>query len=71
MGNILELQQADLVAMARAYADAGAEMVLTNTFGGNRFTLERYGLQQRVRDVNREAARLAREGVPSARRLGI
>ena len=46
--------------MAAAYFDAGAEMVLTNTFGGNRFSLDKYGLGDRVADFNREAALLAR-----------
>ena len=46
--------------MAAAYYDAGAEMALTNTFGGNRFSLDKYGLGDRVADFNREAALLAR-----------
>ncbi len=46
--------------MASAYFDAGAEMVLTNTFGGNRYSLAKYDLGDRVPELNREAARLAK-----------
>lgn len=46
--------------MASAYFDAGAEMVLTNTFGGNRYSLTKYGLGDRVAEFNRNAAQLAK-----------
>ncbi len=46
--------------MAAAYFDAGAEMVLTNTFSGNRFSLRNYDLADSVVPFNREAARLAK-----------
>jgi 5-methyltetrahydrofolate--homocysteine methyltransferase len=45
----------------RAYADAGAEVLLTNTFGGSRIALDRHGAGDRVAELNRAAARLARE----------
>ena len=46
--------------MASAYFDAGAEMVLTNTFGGNRYSLAKYDLGDRVTEFNREAVLLAK-----------
>ena len=46
--------------MAAAYFDAGAEMVLTNTFGGNRYNLSMYGLGDQVTEFNQRAALLAR-----------
>ena len=46
--------------MASAYFDAGAEMVLTNTFGGNRYSLAKYDLGNRVTEFNREAVLLAK-----------
>ena len=46
--------------MAAAYFDAGAEMVLTNTFGGNRYNLSMYGLGDQVTEFNTQAARLAK-----------
>jgi homocysteine S-methyltransferase len=45
----------------RAYREAGAEILETNTFGGNRVRLDRYGLGDRVYDVNKAGAELARE----------
>jgi 5-methyltetrahydrofolate--homocysteine methyltransferase len=39
---------------------AGADVVETNTFRANRLTLREYGLQDRVADINRVAAQLAR-----------
>lgn len=53
--------------MAAAYFDAGAEMVLTNTFGGNRYGLGNYGLADRVAEFNRESARLAKSQAGAGR----
>lgn len=44
----------------RAYLAAGAQVLLTNTFGGNRLRLELHGRQDRVDQLNRTAAVLAR-----------
>jgi 5-methyltetrahydrofolate--homocysteine methyltransferase len=43
----------------RAYRAAGARVLLTNTFGGNRFRLALHGLDDRVAELNRAGARLA------------
>jgi len=51
--------------VARAYREAGSRIVLTNSFGGNRFTLEAHGLGDRLREVNETAARLTAEAVGS------
>jgi 5-methyltetrahydrofolate--homocysteine methyltransferase len=48
-------------ALHRSYIQAGADIILTNTFGGNRLRLEREGMGERMREVNLTAARLARE----------
>ena len=47
----------------RAYAKAGAQIVETNSFGGNRLKLGLYGLGDQVHRLNYEAARLARDAV--------
>jgi 5-methyltetrahydrofolate--homocysteine methyltransferase len=44
----------------RRYADAGAQIILTNTFGTNRFVLSRYDIEDRVADIARAAAINAR-----------
>lgn len=45
----------------QAYLRAGAEVIETNTFGANAFRLEKYGLREKVREINLAGARLARE----------
>ncbi len=44
----------------RRYVDAGAQVLLTNTFGTNRFVMSRYGLEARVADIARAAVANAR-----------
>jgi methionine synthase I (cobalamin-dependent) len=41
------------------YIDAGARVIKTNTFGANAVRLERFGLEGRVVEINRAAARVA------------
>ncbi len=45
----------------RSYLDAGADVILTNTFGGSRIRLERDGLAEKTVQVNKAAAALARQ----------
>lgn len=45
----------------RAYIEAGAEVIETNTYGANRFKLEAYGLQDKVREINARALRICRD----------
>lgn len=42
------------------YVDAGAQIILTNSFGANRRRLQLHGLEDRVGELNEAAARLAR-----------
>jgi 5-methyltetrahydrofolate--homocysteine methyltransferase len=51
----------EVKSIAQQYIAAGAEMVLTNTFGGSPFKLAGYGLEQRALEINRAGARLSRE----------
>ena len=44
-----------------AYVKAGAEVIETNTFGANKFRLQKFGLGEKVREFNLAGARLARE----------
>lgn len=52
-------------AVHLAYVEAGARLITTNTFGGNRVRLAAYGLQDRVSEINRTAVRLALEAADS------
>jgi len=53
--------------MAHAYFEAGSDMVLTNSFGGSRFMLKKYGYGDRVQEFNRLAAEHARSQAPPGR----
>ncbi|MGZ4898303.1 MAG: bifunctional homocysteine S-methyltransferase/methylenetetrahydrofolate reductase [Candidatus Angelobacter sp.] len=58
----LNLTQPDLIRnIHQEYLNAGAEIIETNTFGGNSFRLGRHGLADKVDEVNRKGAELARE----------
>ncbi|MDR1962845.1 MAG: bifunctional homocysteine S-methyltransferase/methylenetetrahydrofolate reductase [Planctomycetaceae bacterium] len=43
------------------YREAGADVLTTNTFGANRPTLEKYGLADRLAEINRAGVRIARK----------
>lgn len=62
----LNLSQPDLIrGVHHEYLQAGAEVIETNTFGGNSFRLGRHTMEGKVRDVNLAGARLAREAAKS------
>jgi methionine synthase I (cobalamin-dependent) len=42
------------------YLEAGAQILLTNTFGANRFKLSQHGLQDKLEAINRAGVELAR-----------
>jgi 5-methyltetrahydrofolate--homocysteine methyltransferase len=46
--------------VARAYVEAGSQVILTNTFRANRLALERYGLAERTADINRAGVEISR-----------
>ncbi|MCH7761006.1 bifunctional homocysteine S-methyltransferase/methylenetetrahydrofolate reductase [candidate division TA06 bacterium] len=45
----------------RDYIRAGAEMIETNTFGGNRFRLRGHDVEEKVREINLWGAKIARD----------
>ena len=60
----LNVSQPELVRSIHAqYLQAGAEIIETNTFGANSFRLERYGLADRVHEINTAGVKLARQCV--------
>src|SRR4029077_12654386 len=58
----LNLSNPSLVrSVHEEYLEAGAELIEPNTFGAHRFKLAPHGLEQQVRRINAEGARLAVE----------
>jgi len=47
-------------SLHRRFIEAGADIILTNTFGGNRYRLKLHSAENRVREINIAAARNAR-----------
>jgi methionine synthase I (cobalamin-dependent)/5,10-methylenetetrahydrofolate reductase len=63
----LNLSRPALVgSVHRAYTDAGACLLFSNSFGANRFRLRGFGLQNRVREINAAAVAVAREAIGAA-----
>ncbi len=50
-----------VLAVHQGYVNAGSEIILTNSFGGNKYRLAKSGLGEKVYEVNRKAAEIARE----------
>ncbi len=64
----LNLSQPEMVRVIHEeYLHAGAQVIETNTFGANAFRLERFGLQEKVREINVAGVRIARECVAEIR----
>ena len=51
----------DVLDIARSYVEAGADIILTNSFGGSPLKLEGYGLGERTYELNRRAAEISKE----------
>jgi len=49
--------------IARAYGEAGSDLVSTNTFGATRFKLAHFGLGERAAELNEAAAKLSRQSI--------
>jgi 5-methyltetrahydrofolate--homocysteine methyltransferase len=64
---VWNLAHPDIVRrIQRGYLEAGSRILLTNTFGANRLRLGLHGLSERVDELNRTAAILARAEVNAA-----
>ena len=50
----------------REYIEAGAQLILTNTFGANRFKLGEHGLGDQVTEINRAGVELAKRVVAAS-----
>ena len=54
-------------AIQKRYVDAGADIILTNTFGANRWTLQRHGREDDVKPLNTEGVKIARKAAGADR----
>jgi len=60
--DLLSITRPDIIAdIHRAFFEAGADIVETNSFSGTTIAQADYGLEHRVRDINLAAARIARK----------
>lgn len=55
----------EIIEIHRRYAQAGAQWLQTNTFGGSPFKLKAYGLEADTAELNARAVALAREAAPN------
>jgi methionine synthase I (cobalamin-dependent) len=55
-----------VAAVHRAYIEAGAQIILTNTFVANRHNLSRNNMSERVREFNLAAVKIARAEAEAA-----
>jgi 5-methyltetrahydrofolate--homocysteine methyltransferase len=67
---LLNIDQPDLIEKVhRGFIDAGADIILTNTFGGNRRRLALHQLSDQVAELNRAAVEIARRAADQAGRV--
>lgn len=55
--------------MAHEYYSAGSDIVLTNSFGGTIFRQKHYGLEEKVSELNKQAALIAKSQMPEGKFL--
>ncbi|WP_432822067.1 homocysteine S-methyltransferase family protein [Trichloromonas sp.] len=64
----MNINAAEVVeSVHREYADAGADILVTNTFGGSRVKLAHYGLEKKVAEINRSGVEIARRAAGNGR----
>ena len=56
-----------IVKMANDYFNNGADLVITNSFGGNPFMLDKYGLRKELGVINKKAAQHAKSACPAGK----
>ncbi len=66
-----ESEPGKILALHKGFVDAGADIILTNSFGGTRHRLKLHNADTRVHELNARAAELAREATSHADRTVI
>ncbi|MBS3962199.1 MAG: homocysteine S-methyltransferase family protein [Sandarakinorhabdus sp.] len=65
--DVLNLTRPDAIAgIGRAYIEAGADLLATNSFNANRISQADYGLESKVVEMNRAAAAILRAEIDTA-----
>ena len=60
--DLWNIERPDIVLeVHREYVKAGSDIILTNTFGSTRLRLAEYGAENKLREINQEAVRIARK----------
>jgi methionine synthase / methylenetetrahydrofolate reductase(NADPH) len=54
-------RQEEILYIHKAYIEAGATVIQTNTYGANYVKLARYGLEDHVKEINQAAVRIAKQ----------
>lgn len=55
----------------RAYVEAGAHIIQTNTFGANRYKLKEFGLEEKVKEINQAAVKIAQRAAAGRVRVAV
>lgn len=64
--DLLNLENPSLVASVhKKYAEAGADIIFTNTFGANRMNLAKHKLDSKTAEINKKAVEIARGAAPN------
>ncbi len=70
LGDAWNLTHPDRVeAIPRAYAAAGSQVILTNTFSANRISLTGHGLEGRIREINEAGVAISRRAAGGQARV--
>ena len=60
----LNITNPDLIkSIHEDYINAGADVILTNTFGANKIKLEKFGLADKVKEINKKGVEIAKEAI--------
>ncbi|MCX7705843.1 MAG: homocysteine S-methyltransferase family protein [bacterium] len=59
---ILNISQPEIIEkIALSYIEAGSDIILTNTFGGNRLKLKKYGAEEKIEQINKKGVEISRK----------